>query len=249
MPDELQPLPVKPDPMMILDRLTSQNVDPDKLGRVIDLVRDWNRDRAIEAYASDMNGCQAEIETVYKDTPNKQTSSMYAKLEGVMQKAKPVIAKWGFSLSYSEEDCPKPNHIRVVLEVNHRGGHSKTKHADFPLDGHGIKGQVNMTALHGMVSTTTYAQRTLAKMVFNITIAGEDTDGNLGGDCLSTEQTKVLNELFEDCGEAVFPGGDRQRFWDFIFNEDKTEKRMPEMLAKDFPRAVDKLNSKRRAKK
>ena len=47
--NEISTLPTTVNPMAILDKMVAQGVDPDKLGRVIDLIESWNKNRAVEA--------------------------------------------------------------------------------------------------------------------------------------------------------------------------------------------------------
>jgi hypothetical protein len=188
-------------PMTILDRLTAQNVDPEKLGRVIDLVRDWNRDQSIKAFNRSKNACDAEMPDVIEDAKNTQTGGTYALLETVQRKSKPIYTKHGFSLSWSEGELVGDLRT-VVMTVRHVDGHVDTVIGHYPIDGEGPKGGRTMNQLQGTVSAHTYAQRDMARLYFNIILAGLDADGNAFQPLIDEKQVEVLNNLFEDCRTA-----------------------------------------------
>jgi hypothetical protein len=93
--------------------------------------------------------------------------------------AKPIYASHGFSLSFSEADCPHPNWHRHVCLVRHVDGYSETHFLDLPADGIGGKGNAiaGMNPVQGAISSGSYAQRILTARVFDITIADTDLDG------------------------------------------------------------------------
>lgn len=62
--------------------------------------------------------------------------------------------------------------------MHHVGGHCKRYEGDFPLYKAGAKGNDNKTAIQATGSTFSYARRYLTYLIFNLTVADEDTDGN-----------------------------------------------------------------------
>jgi hypothetical protein len=171
-------------PLALVDKAIERGVKPDDLGKLIDLAETWRQSRAKEAFAVALSDVQANIPTVVKDADNTQTKSRYARLESVNRAVVPVFTSKGFSLSFSEDDDPKGREgwTRVVCDLTHRDGHSKTYHLDMPPEGEGIKGQRNMTQTHAKGSTLSYARRYLVCMIGNVTIADEDNDGNPDND-------------------------------------------------------------------
>jgi hypothetical protein len=227
--------------MTILERLTAQQVDPDKLGKVIDLVREWNADQAKKAFARAMNYCQAEMPDVIHDSTNTHTGSTYAKLDTVQRVAKPVYTKHGFSLSWSEG--PVVNGLReVLMTVRHVDGHTEVHHGHYPIDGEGAKGGKSMNALQGTVSAHTYACRDMMRQLFNIALANMDQDGNTFEE-LSPGQIEALNTLLERCHKEC-KDYNPQGFWSWIHAEDNTKKRMKELSATQYDEAVRGLTNK-----
>ena len=68
--------------------------------------------------------------------------------------------------------------MRVLCYVSHSAGHTRTYQCDMPSDGKGAKGNDVMTKTHAAGSAASYGMRYLLKMIFNIAIGEDDTDGN-----------------------------------------------------------------------
>lgn len=196
------PKPMDTNPLALYQLAIEKGVDPDKLGKLLDLAEHWNAERAREAFARDMRFCQEEMPIVVKDAKNSQTGSRYAKLENIQIVAKPIYTKWGFSVAFSESDIPpKEGWKRTICRVTHKDGHEKASHIDLPLDGFGAKGQPigNMNPVQAAVSTASYGERKGLCMAFAITIADEDVDGNAETGVISEEEWKTLETQINDC--------------------------------------------------
>lgn len=124
-----------------------------------------------------MNAVQAEIGRVAPDLQNPQTSSKYASYKALDKVLRPAYTRQGLSLSFSEEDCPKAEHIRIICYVS-KGLHTRIYRKDMAVVTTGIKGKDNMTLTWATGSADSYAKRYLLKDIFNVAIGEEDTDGN-----------------------------------------------------------------------
>lgn len=197
----------EPTPMGLIEMALSQNMDVEKLEKLMDLQERHMAKQAVEAFAIAMNACQRELPVIVKDANNSHTRSRYALFETIIHAIKPIITRWGFSLSFSEGETTKENCMRVIAEVSHIGGHVKQHYLDMPLDGKGAKGGSVMTETHGKGSTFSYGKRNLTCAIFNLVIAGEDLDGNPQNNAAITEdQAKMIEELIalcEDLGGAT----------------------------------------------
>lgn len=190
MTTELQTVPKEP--MEVIALAVQSGADPDQLEKLLDLQERFSRNQAEKAFASAMQAAQMAMPDVVKDAANPHTKTKYALLETVQKHAKPVYQAHGFSLSYGEDDCPLENHKRTVCDVTHVGGHTRRYHLDLPVDKSGA-----MNAVQGCISTTSYAQRRLLCMVFNITIAGEDTDGATPAAPITAAQVAELDGILQ----------------------------------------------------
>ena len=149
--------------------------------------------KARKAFAKDFALAQANIEAVIKTRTNNQTHSKYAELGDVIESAKPAYTKKGFSMIFYEGDCPKENHVRIYVDILHCAGHMETKHYDVPMDGKGLRGNDNMTAIHGKASSVSYGRRYLMCMIWNIPTS--DNDGNT--QVLPTINAEQLSTLLD----------------------------------------------------
>jgi hypothetical protein len=119
------------------------------------------------------------MRTIGKDASNPQTRSKYATYAKVDQALRPIYTEHGFSLSFDEDDCPKPDHIRVVCYVGHEAGHTRKYHADMPCTNLGAKGGTTaMNATQAVGSAKSYGKRYLVLDIFNVSTGEHDDDGN-----------------------------------------------------------------------
>lgn len=193
-------------PLTLLASAVDRGLDADQLDKLLTLQERWERNQAERAFNEAMHACQEEMPRIIRDSKNIQTGSMYASLETVQDAARPIYARHGFSLSYGEADCPTAGYKRTVCDVRHIGGHCVRYHLDLPVDGIGPKGNPigGMNAVQGCISTTSYGQRRLLCMIFNITIAFEDNDAQHTA-TVTEEQIAQLKEWFTSSGEGEGP--------------------------------------------
>lgn len=151
-------------------------IDTAVLSEMQKMAEQFESNEARKAYASDFAAAQASIGAVVKTRKNNQTNSMYAGLDDVIEMSKTACAKHDFSVTFSEGETSLEKHIRLIATVLHRDGHEKMYHYDIPIGGVGIKGVVNMTAIHAKATSVSYGQRYLLCLIWNIPT--KDTDGN-----------------------------------------------------------------------
>ena len=241
-------------PMMLIQLAIENNVDVERLSKLMDLQTAWEDREAKKSFARSFAECQNKMPRVIKNKINKQTDSSYADLEVVNSTIMPVATAHGFSVSFSEggewvdgKQIPKkPEDIRTVMILRHRDGHTETHFYDLPTDMTGIAGKANKTAVHGKASSTSYAERYLFCQVFSITIAGHDNDGNNDLAKLTEEQVRTLREKMDACIEAGVDLRESQ-FFSWVSQEQKSEVRtLDEMNQKLFTKAASILDAKLR---
>jgi ERF superfamily len=161
-----------------------------------------------------LNRVQSAIKRVAPDLDNSQTRSKYASYAAIDAVIRPEYSKEGFSLSFSEEDCPKPEHVRIVCFVS-KGAYTRTYRKDMPCDGKGAKGGDVMTKTHAAAAADSYAKRYLVKDIFNVAIGEDDADGNVtmeeAADFLTLiKESRTLDELEKNYKDAIKEGLRRQ---------------------------------------
>lgn len=164
-------------PSQLVEMAISKGADLDKLEKLLALQERWEANQARKVFATAFAAAQSKIITVAKTKINPQTHSNYAALEDIIESAQPIYTQEGFAVIFYEGDIAVPGFVRIFADILHAAGHRETFHLDMPLDGVGLKGTVNMTAIHGKGSAIKYAQRYLLCMIWNIPTKG-DNDGN-----------------------------------------------------------------------
>lgn len=186
--------------MAIIDRAARDpNTDVDKLERLLGVFERITDRQAQTAYHEAMTEAQAEMRPIAADANNPQTKSKYASFYALDKALRPIYTKHGFALSYDTGDGAPTDHVRVVCRVS-RGGHTEIFHIDMPADGKGAKGGDVMTKTHATGAATTYGQRYLLRMIFNIAIFDSDDDGNGASrppQSVTPQQIAEINELAE----------------------------------------------------
>ncbi len=167
-----------------------------------------------------------------------RNKAMYAPLEEIQKAVDPVMMKYGFSPSFTTAEPPSPGLTRVVCNLFHKSGHSERYQGDYSIDGKGAKGGEVMNELQGMVSSHTYAQRDMLRLIWFITIEGADKDGERSR-VIDGEQIGVINDLlveFDTAGDAV----DMRAFLGMFRIEN-----LADMPANRFAEAVRQLTRRR----
>jgi len=185
-------------PLSIIQTAVEGGADVKSLEKLMDLQERWEAGEARKAFAESFATVQRNIEAVVKTQENKQTSSKYADLADIIKMAKPVYSDNGFSVIFYEGKADLPEHIRVCADVLHTMGHKESYHYDVPMDGVGIKGNANMTKIHGKASSTTYGRRYLMCMIWNIPT--DDNDGNVPEitEFITEGQNAHISQLLSD---------------------------------------------------
>ncbi|MBI1682339.1 ERF family protein [Caulobacter hibisci] len=173
------------------------DMDVDKLDKLITLYGRITANQAEQDFDEAMNAAQAEIGVVVTDKANSQTSSRYASYPALDRAVRPIYTRHGFSLSFSTGKAERPDDVRVICKVSHKGGHKSFPYVDMPADGKGAKGGEVMTRIHAAGSAYSYGQRYLLKLIFNIATGETDDDGNgaSGGRALGAAAQRAVADI------------------------------------------------------
>lgn len=210
--------------------------DLDKLERLLAMRERIMAQQAERAFNVAMKEAQAEMRPIAADADNQQTRSKYATYAKLDRVLRPIYTKHGFSLSFDEDDSPKPDHIRVLCHVAHDAGHTRVYRKDMPADGKGAKGGDVMTKTHAAGAAASYGARYLLKGIFNVAIGEEDKDGNdpTPPKTITEEQIMTLRDL------AASVDADEKRFCTFMRVD-----RLSDLPAARFDEAKTALERKR----
>ena len=125
-----------------------------------------------------MAEAQAEMQPVARTAQNKHLGNKYAKLETIDDALRPIYTRHGFSVRFGSAPGPGEGWLRIVCTVAHSEGYWEENHLDSPLSTQGAQGgRMAVTPVQAIGSTVTYLRRYLLLMVFNVSLADEDDDG------------------------------------------------------------------------
>jgi hypothetical protein len=197
---------------MIESFATNPLVDVEKLEKLLQMQNDQLTRNAEVAFNAAMTKAQSEMKLVATDASNPSTqNSRYATYGALDKMLRTIYTTNGFALSFNTGDEAPPECIRVLCDVSHAGGFSKQYKIDLPTDGKGARGGDVMSKTHATGAGMSYGMRYLLKMIFNVAVGEEDTDGNGPATaiaCIDAAQIITLQKLMGQVKQ------DMKRFFD-----------------------------------
>lgn len=186
------------------------NVDIDKLERLLEMQERVTARNARAAYYEALAEMQPHLPVIgergaISTDRGKTVQSTYALWEDVNEAIRPVLAQYGFSLTFKVRRAE--GEIVTTGILSHRFGHSEETELALPTDSSGSK-----NAVQAVGSSTSYGKRYTAFALLNITSSGEDDDGQKGGapEPVDDVRYKLLNDL----ADAV--GADKQKLASYL---------------------------------
>ena len=173
--------------MAIIQQAASQpDLDVAKMQQLMELKREWDKDRAAEAYAAAISEFQRKCPQIHKGRkPQSGPSYSYASYDDVMAVAGPILAECGIAVTFSQEQAEKSLRVTCRLRV---GTHAEDHTFVVPVPDM----RVNETQKFG--AALSYAKRYALQGALNIVVTDEDTDaGNLAAQTISGQQVDELS--------------------------------------------------------
>lgn len=236
--EETMPVVQKSPVVEMTQMLLSKDVKPEDLEKMLVIYERDQANQARKAYHEAMSKVHCKIAPVVATHANTQTNSVYADLKDIILAVQPAYSSEGFSVSFDEGDGAPEGHVRILAYVTHSLGHKETYKYDMPLDGKGLRGNANMTLIHGKASSMSYGRRYLQCMIFNIPTG--DDDGNAAGaaveECIDDAQLGQIKDYVDNFKEF-----DKAKFLEYM----KVES-LEAMPKSTFSRAMIALESKKK---
>ena len=148
------------------------------------------RDREERAtFQAALRRIQDNLKEIRKRGRNDDTHSDYVKEIDIDREINQQLQTEGMTLSFEPRVSERPEMVLIVGLLS-LGAYTREYPLEMPADGKGPKGGGVMSRTHATGSAITYAKRYLKGMIFNLTYAGKDDDGNAaaGG------ESKVMDE-------------------------------------------------------
>lgn len=221
--------------LAMMERLAlNPDLPVEKLEKLLDMQIKIMGIEAEKEFAAAMARVQAAFPKVARDRKNDQTNSRYSTIEAIAAAIKPIYTAEGFSMSFSEAESPKADHVRVIGVLRHRQGHKTEHYRDVAIDATGIAGKVNKTQTHAEASSITYGRRYVTCLAFDVA-TGDDNDGNQPkGETITEQQAADLHSLIEEVK------ADKAKFLKWAGVE-----KVEDITTKIYPTCVKQLRAKR----
>ncbi len=232
MANELEESSGVTNPLVLIQSAIERGVDPDRLGKLMDLAERWEANRAATAFAAAVARFQSLCPVVFKGRKaGKEGDGLkysFASYDDVMAEAGPVLAQCGLAVSYTTQ--PAAAGLEITCRVS-LGIHTQETRLTIPIP----QMKVNDTQKFG--AAMSYAKRFAICAALNIVVTDEDDDAASQLVCVSQDQVEQLNILLEETGS------DLARFLDWA-HADSLD-RVP--VAK-FPEAIQFLGRKQKSR-
>ena len=194
---------------LIRSAIENPECQPEKLREMLVFMQDLEAHGAKKEFNTAMHAAQMEMPVVIKDAKNTHIGNSYARLDTVSKAIKPIYNKHGFSVSFGEEVCERPDWILIIATVRHIGNHVEIYKRFAPIDDKGAKGGDVKTKLHGCQSSMSYMQRNLLCSIFGVTVSDTDDDGNGGEDAtqyITEDQVDEIEKYLGNMDESKRKG-------------------------------------------
>lgn len=219
---------------VIANAVANPACDVDKMERLLAMqqaVMKQQREAAFMAALSRLQAKLPQIERHGEIIVKGQLRSRYAKAEDIDAVIRPMLNEEGFAFSFDSEPLVDGKAIRLSCKLSHKDGHSETKYLLLPIDASDYRSSVQNVG-----STVSYGRRQLIKMHLNIIERDEDTDGNEVA-FITEKQVLDLDALISELK------ANKDGFLSFM-----GVKKLEEISARDYQKAVNALEVKRRAR-
>ena len=221
--------------------LTDPQIPADKLQIVLQVQERLVAEQRREAFQAAFVAMAARMPQVNKNGTvelvkegRKIGAYKFAKWEDMDVVLRPILAEFGFALTFAETPTKNGGSIQLRGELMHLAGHSISSERSMPPDtGPG------RNALQAQGSAISYAKRYLAEELCNIVRKGQDDDGlSATSKPITADQAKELRELLKAIKTKP------ETFLRlFVTGCDSVE----EIQTRDFPRLVNALKEKQRS--
>lgn len=185
--------------------ITSENVAAfERLIALRERMQDRDAEKDFAKAFADLQACLPMVNAV-REVPNRDGTIRYcyAPYEEIMAQVRPLLTRFGFSISFSSDI--KDARVIQTCTLQHTGGHKRTNQF-MALIGSGPPG-ASGAQIDGAANT--YAKRQALCDALNI-VVNHDTDGvddaRDEGSPISFEQAETLKQMVKDTGsnEAAF---------------------------------------------
>jgi len=194
----------------ILMAAVEKGSNVETLERLVALKERYDKQIAERSFNEAMSKFQSSCPVIGKKTEAKDATSgkvyfKYAALEDVIPLIQKPLAESELSYSFDGE-FTEDNKVKIICTVKHILGHSRTATFMAPVD----PGTQRMNSIQKVNSSVSYGRRISLFMALGLVAAGEDDDGNRGGNekgdetTISDDQKMELEKLIGSNDEVLY---------------------------------------------
>lgn len=171
-----------------------QNMDVEKLSKLMDLQERWEKTEARKQYLDAFSRFQSVVPVLKKSKAGHNYK--YAALGDIAQQIKVSLEKCQLSYRFDIQDSGAL--LSVTCIVSHRAGHQETTTMTAEPDTTGSK-----NAIQARGSAVSYLQRYSLIGALGLTTADEDMDARISSDIISEDQAQAIKQRLEATGSDV----------------------------------------------
>ena len=175
-----------------LDKLAEIPVE--KMEQLFALHQKIEADKSRREFDAAFAQMQPELPIITK-SGKAHHGTAYAKWEDIVEDITPIIARYGFGISFRVKSSA--NALDVTCVLSHKSGHREETGYTLPLDTTGSKNPIQAIG-----SSTSYGKRYTACALLNIVTREEDDDANgaFAAETIERDHVKVLEDLLAQSG-------------------------------------------------
>lgn len=220
------------EPSELIRLAIEKGSDLDKLEKLLNIQREYNKAIACQEYHKAMSAFKAEPITIDKDKSvnfgTGKAAYKHASLFNITKKVGPLLSKHGLSVSWTTE---QNGTISVSCKVTHELGHSEKTTLSANADKTGNKNDIQAVG-----STVTYLQRYTLLSLLGLATADQDDDGAASSKPIEYITEKQLSQLRDMMADKDIK---EDRFCDYL----KVES-LEYLLLSDFQKAAAAVKAK-----
>ena len=180
---------------VIQNMVTSGNFDVSVARELLEMQKDFMKQQAIINFNNDFSLMSKEIPVIAHT--KKSYSTTYTPYEDIVKITQPILSKYGFSVSFSNEQN-NPDSIKVICALMHKDGHSKSTSLELPTEAV-TKGMNKMQAIG---AANSYGKRYALCGILNIATTGEDCNNGFSTNA-KTGKPKMNADQLEKALAAI----------------------------------------------
>lgn len=182
-------------PAELLTLAVSKDLDIDKLGKLMELQKQYNEDMARKAFFTAIGDFQATVPEIRKSkkVSFKETTYHFAPLSDITRQIKDACKNCGLSYRWEIQDTKEE--IKVTCLVTHTAGHTEKTTMTAAPDLTGSKNPIQ-----GRGSAIEYLKRYTLIGALGLSTADSDVDGQLPEidmDILHNQYIRLYNQLIQ----------------------------------------------------